>query len=173
MEIKHILSMDKDLVQYYWQTLAMHDTLKYRLSDVEDPTWSDVLGMIRNCGKHMYMVLDDEKVVGEFMLENFTGKSAQVHFSMHPENSFKYNLQICRYGLVQILSRWKSADDDQHPFLDSLFGLTPVNNRRACIFVLKAGFRKLGVIRAASSYCGHICDGMITTAIREDLEYGR
>ena len=174
VKIYHIYDIPKDVVQYYWQTLAMHDTLKYRLSDIDDPSWSDVLKMIRTFGQHMYMVIDENefRVVGEFMLENFTGKSAQVHFSMHPENTLSESLIICRHGLTQVLSRWKDKKDDTQPLFDSLFGLTPMDNRRACLFILKAGFRKLGIVRSACQYRGHICDGLITTVIREDLEYG-
>ncbi len=174
MKIEHVLQAPRDEVEFYWQTLAMHDMLKYRMSDVVDPFWSDVLDMIRRCGQHMYLVRDDnEVIVAEFMLENFIGKSAQIHFSMSPSNSLIQNLMICKFGLSQILSRWKDADNDKYPFLESLYGITPVHNRRACIFVLKAGFRKLGILRSSCDYLGHLCDGMITTAIREDLEYGR
>jgi len=172
LNIVPLLAMPSDEVQFYFQTLAMHGLLKYRLSDYDDPQWEDVKDVIRRMGNHMYVLTTDKRILAEFTLENFTGRAAQIHFSMHPGNTAFQNLKLCRYGLKTILSTWRQEDDELEPYLDSLYGLTPIHNRVACLFVLRAGFKKLGTLKSACQYCGHICDGMITSFTREDISYG-
>jgi len=145
MTLQHILSLPQDQVQYYWQTLAMEDTLKYRLNALVDPSWTDVLGMIRTHGTHMYCIMDDDNEIrGEFMLEAFTGKAAQIHFSMHPDNSWADTITYGIQGIHLILTEWK--DNHGNPFLHSLYGNIAISNRASCITALKMGFKKLGLL---------------------------
>ena len=167
MKIVPVLQTPPDVVQYYWQKLAMEDQLQYRLSDIPNPTWDDVLKMIRRMGTHMYMGMNDVKPLGEFALENFSGKAAQIHFSANPENTLRETLDMTRYSLMHVLSHWKNEKNES--YLDTLVGLTPVNNRRACLFVLKAGMKKMGIIPSACIHSGQVCDGMLTTLTREGL----
>lgn len=153
-----------DQVQTYWQTLHMYDTLQYRLCDMVSPSWEDVKDMIVRMGQGMYCVFEDNKIVSEFALEHFTGHSAQVHFSMHPDNSAKQNLRIAREVTDDILALWKRKDDE--PFLRSIYGLTPVTNRVACIFVQKVGFKKIGILPGGISDRGKVVDAMITIKAR-------
>lgn len=165
MPVKHA---HPDVVQTYWQTLHMHDTLKYRLCDVNNPTWSDVKDMIIRMGQSMYVIYDSERkeIISEFMLENFTGHSAQVHFSMHPANTTPYSLRVAREATDDILNLWTRDADRKVPYLQSIYGLTPVTNRAACIFVQKVGFRKLGVLPGGMSDRGQIVDAMLTVKAR-------
>jgi hypothetical protein len=173
LQIKKVFMYSPSKVAEYWNDLINADKLKYRMSDVVSPKMPEVMSMIRRSGDHMYMVSREKKctIVAEFMLEGFTGRSAQVHFSMHPDNSLPDNTTIVKSTLRSILSKWRHPDDRSQPYLDSLFGLTPVHNRRACIFVLRAGMKKMGTIKSACSYMGHICDGMLSTVTRESM-YG-
>jgi len=161
-----LLSMPRDLVQYYWQSLYMADTLKYRLCDVVDPTWDTVQKMIKKIGDRIWHVVDlkDKRVCAEFAIDNFTGRSAQVHFSMHPENNTKQSLFLAKSCTDQVLNEW--MDDSGHEYLHSLYGLTPVNNRVACIFVQKVGFKKIGILPSGITSRGKIVDAMLTVKTR-------
>jgi hypothetical protein len=166
ISVKPLLTMGKDEVQTYWQTLYMYDTLRFRLCDLDSPTWSDVLDMIVRMGQNMYCILDDGRIVGEFMLEGFTGKSAQIHFSMHPDNKYKDTLTYARYTLDQILNHWKHKDGTW--YLDSLYGIIPISNRASCITCLKSGFRKIGILPSGMRCQGRIEDATITVMEASD-----
>ena len=159
-----LLSQAQDKVQYYFQQLYAADTLKYRFSDLDNPQWLDVLEVIQRMGQGMYLVLDcDSNLVAEFTLESFTGQSAQLHFCMHPDIDIQEKLVIARHTLEHILLHWINPSTRQ-PFLKSVYGLTPIPNRVACIFALKAGFKKLGILPGGCTYMGKTEDAMISVA---------
>lgn len=161
--IKPILMEDPDRVQEYWQTLYVHDTLKYRLCDIEKPAWMDVVDMIRRVGRQMYFVLEDYKILGEFMLENQTGGAFQIHFSTHPEISFQKRLQIGKFCVTYLLRDFINPENNE-PFVKALYGLTPIDNRAACVYVLKVGFKKLGILPYGMKSRGKIVDAMVSVA---------
>ncbi len=163
-----IKSVPPDVVETYWQTLYMNDTLQFRLCDTIDPTWADVKDMIGRLGNQMYMVIDTDngQAIAEFMFEGFTGRSAQVHFSMHPNNSFKESIALGKWTNDTVLNEWKHPDDGG-PYLRSLYGLTPVTNRAGCIFALKTGYKKIGVLPGGMIDRGKIVDAMITIRTNE------
>lgn len=158
--------LPEDVVETYWQTLYMENTLRFRLCDTIDPTFEDVKDIIRRAHGQMYMVIDitTKEAVAEFMLENFTGRSAQVHFSMHPRNNFKDSIKIGNYANDTVLNEWIHPEYNG-PYLESLFGLTPVTNRAACLFIRRCGYKKIGVLPKGIKDRGKIVDAMIT--IRE------
>jgi len=130
----------------------MHDTLKYRLSNVQDPAWDSVVKMITRMGPTMFMVKEDDRIVAEFMLENITGHAAQIHFSMYSDNTTPYSYKVAR-AVTQEMSLL--------PALKTLFGLTPLKNRAACLFNLRIGFKKLGVLPKSVTYFGSVEDAML------------
>ena len=166
-----VLHIPNAVLQTYWQTLYMHDTLKYRLCEVEDPTWSDVKEMIQQTGPHFQMcalVSQEGEVQAEFALDNFTGQSARIHFSMHPKLTFKEKLLVGQTTLQYLFHELRHPNT-KDPFLRSVYGLTPMSNRVACIFALKAGFKKTGVLPGGIKYLGKTDDAMISVATRETL----
>lgn len=167
LAILPISGIPPEELELYWQTLYMEDTLRFRLCDTVDPTWTDVLQMMKRCHHTMYNVVDREskRLVGEFMFENFTGRAAQIHFSMHPNNSTRFSLNMATWATDTILNEWQHPEGG--PYLHSLFGLTPVTNRAACIFVQKCGFKKIGVLPGGMHDRGNVVDGMITVKERE------
>jgi len=168
-KIVPLLALTTAKIQEYFQVLYMHDTLKYRFADIDEPQWADVIDVIKRMGKQMYFVTNEEGILAEFTLEGFTGKSAQVHFSFHPTAlSTKEKLGVGKFTLDQIFNHWKNPETDE-AYLDSLYGLTPTPNRVACIFALKAGFNKLGVLPSGMRYRGAIVDAMVSIADRSSI----
>ena len=155
------LSLNRGYVDDYWLALEKADTLRFRLCDLTKPRYKDVINMYRNKHLQCFMVFNvkQQKVVAEFMLENFMCLTAQVHFSMHPDNDFKTNIHLASWATDQVLDLW--VRQSKKPFLDALYGLTPATNRVACIFVLKAGFKKIGYLHNAIKDRGKIVEAMI------------
>lgn len=153
---------DKGLVDDYWLALEEAGTLQFRLCDINKPHYSDVINMFQNKYLQHYNVYDTikQQLVGEFMLENFMGRAAQIHFSMHPDNRFTDSINLAIWVGDQILNKWTNTETKK-PFLDSIYGLTPATNRVACIFVLKAGFKKIGYLYNSIKDRGKIVEAMI------------
>jgi hypothetical protein len=142
-----VCKLRKDLVQTYWQQLYVHDLLKYRLCDIEDPTFADVEEMMSRMLYNMFMVADMKgTILGEFMLENRTGDAWQIHFSIHPSFSYQDKLKLLRLVRRQLHS-W--------PNMHTLYGLIPESNKTAWITTIKAGFKRIGILpKGVSTYQG-------------------
>lgn len=160
IRIAPLLGLNKDAVQTYWQQLYMSGRLETRMCMVKDPRWEDVLELIRNKGQQIYHILDDLDIVGEFMLDNFMGRSAQGHFSMHPDLPHKRAIEIGSMVADQIL-QWPSSNSTG-PIFKSIYGITPVTNRAACIWVQKIKFKKIGILPGGIVDRGKVVDGMIS-----------
>lgn len=159
----------RDVLEFYWQSLVYHDTLKYRLSDYENPTWSDVVAMLVRKDLVTFTVLvpaPEENAapypVGECALEGFTGKAAVIHFSTHPANSYKTNRTVMDRSLEQIAAL-KTLEGD--PYLTTLVGLTPAPNRAARLMNAKAGFKTQCIIPNGARYLGEVTDAVMTTRV--------
>lgn len=154
---------DNNAVVAYWKSLLDNNLLRFRLSDVVNPNLKDVWEMMARYHKSMYFIRAEGVIVSEFTLENFTGKAAQVHFSMNPENTFRESVAIGSSAGNEILYEWRKTEmSDKGDYLTSLYGLTPVLNRSACLFAIKSGFRKIGILPAGCLFEGKVCDGMLS-----------
>jgi hypothetical protein len=162
-KIKPLTYLEPDNVEEYFQTLAVHDLLKHRFCNIEDPQWLDVLRTLREYGLHKYGVLSDGKIVGEFALEVFTGRSALMHFSMHPDVPFPEKIKIGKFVLNFIFTKWINPKTEK-PFLASVYGLTPHTNRGALILARKVGFKILGVLPCGIRSLGADIDAVISVA---------
>lgn len=164
--IKPIATLKPKLVIAYWKALLANDTLKYRVCNVVDPGLKDVRYMLQQPYIQHYYVLDTDLgyITAEFMLENFTGKAAQGHFSVHPENDTAYSIEVATRCNSDIVNKWKAKDGG--PFLKTIFGLTPVGNRVARLFNYKVGFRTVGIIPDAMMDRGKIVDALLVIKTR-------
>jgi len=155
----------------YWEDMEIADTLKYRWGDMHEPntnkvdeyTWEecpvdyDMYGVI-NC--------DSGLLVSEFALTDYAGKSARVHFSMRPGLDSSIAIQLADQVTDTILNDWVMVGGLETAYLETIFGITPTNNRVACIFVLQAGFEKIGVLPNVMDYMGEVSDAMLTYKTR-------
>ena len=137
-EFRPLLSLDADCVQQYWQTLGQYAKLQDRFLDVEDPQWEDVKGVIRDHGSNMYCIVEGKTVVGEVQIANAFGMVAQLHFSVHPEKSFKEKISIIATGQLVLM---------KNPAIASLVGFTPF--KHAKFILLHAGWESRGVLNKA------------------------
>lgn len=167
MRIIPIASALPEKVEYYFQRMSQADTLKYRLSDIDDPKWLDMLEVIHRMYQNMYLVMEGDVILGEFTFENFTGRAAQSHFSTSPDIDTKKRIEIGRYAAKYSLTR--IIPDTEDYFLDALYGLTPLCNRAACIFALKIGYKKQGILPSGMLVNQKAEDCMISVCTRESF----
>lgn len=162
--VKAIAACKPHQVVDYWKALITADTLKYRLCNTEHPGKDDVVKLLTEPFVQSFYVWDkfQKKLTAEFMLENFTGKAAQIHVSVLPSNNSAYSLEIARWVSEDILNKWTMSSDKTEPYLKTLFGLTPMPNRAARLFICRAGFKAVGVIPNAMMNFGKIVDALLT-----------
>ena len=146
-KIQQTTGIERDQLQYYWQLLAMHDMLRWRFPDIEDPTWSDVQQIIGRNGQNMYYLVNGTgEILTEVTLDRTLGKTALLHFSMSPLLHPHKKLLLGRFMPWQILTQWK--DGNGEPYVETLLGMTPVSNKAACRFVKKCGFTPIATVPA-------------------------
>lgn len=147
--------LDPHKVEEYWQVLYMHDLLKHRLCDKVDPTWQDVYVML--CTRHVYYMVLEDNIVGEFMMDYLAGKMFAVHFSFHPTAlRLKEKIRLGRHVCMLVLGTWKDEYDSR--YASTLIGLIPVQNTPAIKFAEKVGFTNIGVLPSAQHYLGKLTD---------------
>jgi len=144
----------------YWQALEKADTLKYRWSDMKEPNTARIMKRIGI--EQSYFVLDVKKlkIIAEFALESFTGKAAQIHFSMNPENTTALSLNLATCVTDKILNEWQN--EFAAPYLECIFGLTAVDNRVALSFIKKVGFRKIGILPSGAKHLNRVIDAVLS-----------
>lgn len=147
----------------YWSAIDIADLLADRFPDWDLPDFPEFFEAVQKYA-NMYYVLDCafNTIVGEFMLDNIVGKAAQVHFSLHPANTMQFNVSLSKAVHNQLLFQWRDVRNLEDSFLRTLYGLTPVENRAACLFVLRTGMKKMGVLPSGAYYYGNVVDAMVT-----------
>ena len=168
VSIAHVTQVPFDMYKEYWDDMIASGRLKYRLCDSVNPSWDQIGAMFQANGNNMYFAMADGKPFGEFMLNNFTGKSAQIHFSVHPTLHVRKGIPYVRETVRQVLD-WKVQNKPNEYYLHTLVGLTPVSNRAACVYVLRVGFVKQFILPAGIADRGKIVDAMVSTCTRENL----
>jgi len=160
-------ALPAEVLEEYWGSLYQADTLKYRWSDMADPKPSKSVNHVTNT-PHCYNVIDIDSgfLVADFSLGPFTGKAAQVHFSMRPGQPTALSLFLAEEVSNTILYQWKDVINLEDSFLDTIFGITPVDNRAACIFIRKAGFKPMGTLASGTKYLNEVTDGLLTQKTR-------
>ena len=150
--IKAFLALEADQIQTYFQTLYMFDLLKERFMDLPDPMWADLIPVLSRIGRMMYFVVEEDTgvILGEFTIEPAQGKAGLIHFSLLPGIPWARKVHLCRYCAHQVLTQWH--DDRGNPFVQTLVGLTPLQNRAACLTVLRVGYTKVGIIPHAAYF---------------------
>lgn len=167
------IGMSDEYLLEYWGTLEYHDTLKYRFSDMYQPTAREILALIHQSHKgtldtKMFCIIDCDsgKMVGDFSLENFSGTAAQAHYSMHPDNDSQLNVFLADEATNMVLNNWSVTLEMDRPYLTTLYGIVSTKNRVSCMFIRKIGFERLGVVPDGMTYMGETSDAVISIKTR-------
>jgi len=151
-QVAPIYQVHGDKVQTYWQTLYMHDELQFRVGNVKNPTWADVLTLIAMGGQQMFFVLQDQTPVAEFATDGMMGGTVRLHGSVWPELSFREMIDITRF-VAETVCTWPGAA--------GVIGSVAENNRRALMLLYKSGYHKVGVVKKGSWYAGQHVNGVV------------
>lgn len=113
-----------------------------------------------------YFVIDDTpEIIGEFTLENFTGLAAQIHCCLHPERGASQNLRTACFAVNEVLQEWKNGNGS--PYVETLYGVTPITNRVSTLFNQKVGFRRIGILpKGITDHTGTVVDAVLTVKER-------
>lgn len=161
-------AIPQERVLDYFTDLHNADLLHDRFADSEladGPTIQDTLGLVDSPTNFAVVDIVSKEIVAEFMLSNFVGKAAQIHFSLQPGLSFVEKVEIGTEVTNQILLNWKDVSRLPESYIDTLYGLSPVTNRPSCIYVRKLGFERLGILPNSAAYKGSIVDSLVTTKV--------
>jgi RimJ/RimL family protein N-acetyltransferase len=139
-----ILDNDQGLFQYhavyqYWQDIIASGLIKYRIPEVKGPTIQNVMTMLYDRSFCHIAVWDtkENQVAGECALYHFVGRSALMHYSVHPSYHGNIGAVMCLEALEQIFT---------YPMpplnlpLTAIRGISPVTNRLSINFLKKIGF---------------------------------
>jgi len=163
-----LLAVNFDTVRGYWEDLKKAGYMDYRLCDVPSPKMEDAYRLMHQHAKNMYLIQWGDNIAGEFTLTNFTGRAAQIHFSTHPDLHIKQGIPLVKETVKRIL-HWKESHNEQRYYLNTLFGLTPMDNRAARLYITKVGFKKQFVLPSGMNYMGRTVDALVTTLTRKDV----
>jgi hypothetical protein len=163
-----------NLLVRYWSELYEADLLRLRFPAIVDPSLVDVSTVLSKHHEYTHFVIrtDPFEIAGEFTISDHFGKAGLVHFSVSPNNSFKESLFLVRSVTDRVLTEWEQSGKPGEPYVTSLIGLTPSLNRRACLFITKAGFNRVAVLPEATHYEGSVCDALMTIKTRKEVDNG-
>ena len=151
----------------YWDVLLECDLIGDRFPDVDKcskQVWREYWHIITQLTQEMHYVVDTESldIVAEFTISEIFGKAGLIHFSCSPLITPQSALHICRTTTDQILKDWRDSKYIEEPFIQSIVGLTPVVNERACKFIQRVGFKQQVVVPFGAIYNNEICDALLT-----------
>lgn len=165
-----IQTLSREHITNYWIELSKTEALKQRWCNIDNPTPDMAVDIsLRNDPLYqMFGILycDDGYMVAEFSLENFTGRAAQVHFSMRQDVPYTTKIALADQVTDVVLNDWTCSEYPDRPYLDTIYGLTPTIHRLACMFVLRAGFDKIGILPKGMYYMKQVSDAMLTIKTR-------
>jgi len=157
----------------YWTAIIGAGLLEHRLFDTLDPKLKDIEEMLASSDNICYNIYDYEKerICADTMINNISGLTAQVHFSVHPEYFGKETIEIARFGAYEYFRKTNNRTGEN---LSTLFGITPVYNRKAIRFIKAVGYKEICVfdkicyIAKTNSHC----DGLLTRLQKKEFTYG-
>lgn len=153
----------------YWKAIADADLLKLRMCDCQDPDIDDVVSMLARHPDTVYYIIDlsQDMIAGEFIITPVVGKIGTVHFSSNPKIPFKLSVALGAWCTDKVLNEWRVRDTSDEPYLTSLVGLTPALNRRACLYVIKTGFKRVMEIPNGCHHEGVLSPALMTIKYRK------
>lgn len=132
---------EKHVVDYV-NALIERDILWKRMVEIKQPTLEDFINIIICPFAFTFFIYEDDRIIAECTMDNIRGRSAMPHFSMHPE-MFGRTVQIANDALTFIFGL-KSKKGG--PWVNTLIGVTPANNRLALKFTKRCGYKIVATI---------------------------
>ena len=132
---------DSEILDIY-NRMKANNTVDGVFLDEQITTATDFLRAMKYGENHLYLVLDDERVVAFFWLNRFEGKTARLHF-VFLDLDRKDKVDIGKQCVGEIMAL---TDNTNEYVFDMLIGVTPIANEPACRYVQAVGLKKIGVL---------------------------
>ena len=152
-----------------WEKLIEDGIVKSLFYGGTVKSFPDFFDFMNRRGTLAYVLLKNKDLHGFFWLNNFVGKTAQIHCT-----GFKKSIGTRRNAHIfarKCISYALCLNDDDGFLIDTVLGYTPISNTLSVKFNERAGMIKIGQI---PSYCnmayeGTVVDAVLTYATRETL----
>jgi len=132
---------DSEIVDIY-NRMKANDTVDGVFIDEQIVSADDFLRVMKYGENHLYLVLDDDRIVAFFWLNRFEGKTARLHFGFL-DLGRKDKVDIGKQCVEEVLAL---TDNMNEYVFDMLIGVTPISNKAACKYVQAVGLKKIGVL---------------------------
>ena len=153
-----------------WCKLRDENLVETLFFDGTCKNFSDFMDIMTRKNTLPFALFKDDEIYGFFWLNNFAGKTAQIHFT-----AFKNSIGLRRcapsFG-TKCISYALSLKDELGYFIDTILGVTPISYKLALKFNKRAGMKEIGRIpnRCVMYYKRRVEDALLTYATRETLE---
>lgn len=123
----------------YFNDLHRDGLLKHRIPEIKNVNVHDAYSMLTNPTNQCYVVYEVSTATacGEFMLNNFQGKAAQMHFSIGKAYHGKDTFQIS-VDTLNVVAKYVNSDGTS--YLNTLIGATPASNKLAIRHLKRTGW---------------------------------
>lgn len=136
--IMPVRGCDDLIIDRLWKEME-HDNLLDRVFYSGDIRSSrEFARFIQNNGI-LFVIITEHDFVGFFYLTNFRGFAAQMHFCLFSRLQKKID-QVHIDVLDQL---GKTTREDGTPLVESVYGITPITNRAAILYLKRAGFKEV------------------------------
>lgn len=153
-----------------WSQMVADDTAGKVFFERSVTTAEEFTAMAQSPGVHMYFLATNaHELLGVVWLERQQERWAQLSYCLF-SNTWgpKRTIPLGRWVVRKLLH----MADDEGFLLDMLVGFTPRRNRAACLFALRLGWKKVGVLPLGvfNGETGLSEPAMVTCITREDIQ---
>lgn len=174
------------LLALYWELMEIHNIRDHSFYDGRISTFEQFAGFVFNGMADFFLIFEVDvsnvthpaaptakkpelvKPVGHVHLTNFQGYVAQVHFGFLPV-IHKIGIEVAEKVIQGIFN---IARVDGSPYVEEMFGITPMVNRGTRKLLESVGFEILTTLKKACyiNKTGKYYDGVLSKITRESVQ---
>lgn len=150
-----------------WEKIIADNLVSTVFYDGSCSTQEEFLASMKDKSNIPFIVFrkDDASIPMFLWLNGVEGRAMRAHFTLFRDSwgARRHATDMAHHVITWLLTR----KDERGHLWDTIYGMTPMRNRLACRFILRAGMRVVGVLpNAASIANGSVDDILITYATR-------
>jgi len=161
-------SFSNDQVSYIWQQMERDRTWRKVFYDGSVQSEGDFLQFLQRDDIKFFLLCKGDVAGGFIWLTPMATYSAWIHFCCFSNSWGKrgFAKDMCSWTLQAILDM---KNPDGKKILNTLMGLTPLDNKLACQFAFDVGMQVVGIAPGATynHYTDAPVSGLITTLMKQ------
>jgi hypothetical protein len=156
-----------DRLSRYWDQLSADGLIERAFPDGSKKCAADLMDYIKSEDCCSFFVTYAGQDVGTISLDNFHGLTCHGHFNMI-KGVRGYGVGLMKTAVEQLFLLKR---EEGYNFIDCIVGITPIDNRLACQFVERIGFKPISIWPAAgfSAKRNGWVDCLVTDLRREEI----